>query len=143
MWRRLAIVTLAASVSAGGLLVTPTVAAPAPEPAAAVLAAPIGDVLDVDFADGSAKDRAQALPTTVYGAPTFGADAKQDTTVMTVDGVDDAVAFPMDAEWPKLTSGFTFECVFKINTAMPVSGEKDLCSDKEAGGASIYVNGAN
>ncbi len=26
---------------------------------------------------------------------------------------------------------------------MPVSGEKDLCSDKEAGGFSVYVNGGN
>ncbi len=147
MWRRLAIATLATSLAtslaAAGLLTTPTLAAPAPDPAEAAAAEPSGDVLDVDFADGSATDRAQSLPATVYGAPIFGTDAKQDATVMTVDGVDDAVAFPMEAEWPKLTSGFTFECVFKINTTMPVAGEKDLCSDKEAGGASIYVNGPN
>ena len=140
--RRISAVAASLIVAAAGLLAQPTTAASAQGPSGPA-AAPAPDVLDIDFADGAATDRAQALPATVYGAPTFGASAKQNTTVMSVDGVDDAVAFPMEAEWPKLTSGFTFECVFRVDTAMPVSGEKDLCSDKEAGGASIYVNGAN
>jgi hypothetical protein len=138
--RRFSAVTAALVLAATGMFIEPSTASPAAE---APVAAPTPDVLDVDFADGAATDRAQNLAPTVYGAPTFEASAEQNTTVMTVDGVDDAVAFPMEAEWPKLTSGFTFECVFRVNTAMPVTGEKDLCSDKEAGGASIYVNGGN
>ncbi|HET9421818.1 MAG TPA: LamG-like jellyroll fold domain-containing protein [Nocardioides sp.] len=140
--RRISAVAASLIVAGAGLLTQHSPAASAPSPSAAA-AAPAPDVLDIDFADGAAIDRAQALPATVYGAPTFGPSAKQNTTVMSVDGMDDAVAFPMEAEWPKLTSGFTFECVFRVDTTMPVSGEKDLCSDKEAGGASIYVNGAN
>ena len=62
---------------------------------------------------------------------------------MTVDGVDDAVGFPFEDQWSKLTTGVSVECVFRIDTTMPVTGEKDLCSDKEAGGISLYVNGGN
>ncbi|HWJ08909.1 MAG TPA: LamG-like jellyroll fold domain-containing protein, partial [Nocardioides sp.] len=136
--RVLASSLLGLSVAAGGLLVAPSQA----EPAAAAVAAPTPDVLDVTFAGGVPADRAQSLAPVTYGAPTFGTDAKQGAT-MSVDGVDDAVGFPFDAQWDKLTAGVSVECVFRIDTAMPVSGEKDLCSDKESGGVSVYVNGGN
>lgn len=110
--------------------------------------APTPDVLDVDFRDGKATERVSAMAPTTHGSPTFGTDATitpgaASTGTMTVDG-DDAVSFPAFAgQWPKLATGFTFECVVRIDVALPTSNEKDLCSDKEAGGASLYVNGSN
>ncbi|RIJ67039.1 DUF5011 domain-containing protein [Nakamurella silvestris] len=106
---------------------------------------PSGDILDISFAGGVAVDAAQNLPPKIWGAPTFGTDAKLRSTptgILGVDGVDDAVSFEVDP-WAKLATGFSIECVFRIDAAMPVSGEKDLCSDKESGGFSIYLNGAN
>jgi len=107
--------------------------------------APAADVLNINFADGKATDTAGSLPAKTWGAPTYGTDSTlrtQPTGILGVDGVDDAVSFEIDP-WTKLTTGFTIECVFRIDTTMPVVGEKDLCSDKESGGFSIYVNGAN
>ena len=141
--RVLASSVLGLGAVAGGLLAAPSQAEPAEVTAApAAVAAPTPDVLDVGFAGGRAADAAQSLAPTTYGAPTYGTDAKQGPT-MAVDGVDDAVGFPFEDQWSKLTTGLSVECVFRIDTAMPVTGEKDLCSDKEAGGISVYVNGAN
>lgn len=139
--RVLAASVLSLSAVAGGLLAAPSQAEPVTAAAAAV-AAPTPDVLDVTFEGGAPADSAQSLAPITYGAPTYGTDAKQGPT-MTVDGVDDAIGFPFDAQWDKLTTGVSVECVFRVDTAMPVSGEKDLCSDKEAGGISVYVNGGN
>jgi hypothetical protein len=141
---------VASSVAAGGLLAAPSQAA-APTPstlvpdaatAPAAVPAPTPDVLDVDFAGGVASDHAQSLAPIGYGTPTFGTDPKQGP-VMSVDGVDDAVGFPFEDQWGKLTTGLSVECVFRIDTTMPVANEKDLCSDKEAGGISMYVTGGN
>lgn len=110
--------------------------------------APEPDVLDVDFPAGVATEHVANMPATTHGAPTYANDPDVGVDgpagVVTVDGVDDALSFPAFApEWSRLSTGFTFECVFKVNTTMPVANEKDLCSDKEAGGASLYVSGAN
>ncbi|GAA3530725.1 LamG-like jellyroll fold domain-containing protein [Nocardioides daeguensis] len=148
--RLLATPVVAVAVASGGLLATPSqAAAPAapslvPEAPAAAAAepAPTPDVLDVAFPGGVPTDAAQSLAPIPYGAPTYGTDAKQGP-VMTVDGVDDAVGFAFEDQWSKLTTGVSVECVFRIDTALPVNGEKDLCSDKEAGGISMYVNGEN
>lgn len=148
--RLLATSLVAVTVASGGLLATPSQAAPPAAPrlvpdtpaAATAEPAPTPDVLDVAFPGGVPTDAAQSLAPITYGTPTFGTDAKQGP-VMTVDGVDDAVGFPFEDQWSKLTTGVSVECVFRIDTAMPVTGEKDLCSDKEAGGISMYVNGPN
>lgn len=147
--RLLATPVVAAALASGGLLVTPSQAAPPavptllPDaPAAVAEPAPTPDVLDVTFPAGVPTDAAQSLAPITYGTPTYGTDATQGP-VMTVDGVDDAVGFPFEDQWSKLASGVSVECVFRVNTAMPVTGEKDLCSDKEAGGISMYVNGPN
>lgn len=110
--------------------------------------APEPDVLDVDFPAGVPTEHVAGLPATTHGAPSYANDPDVGINgpagVLKVDGVDDALSYPGFAgEWSKLATGFTFECVFRLDTTMPVTGEKDLCSDKEAGGASIYVNGAN
>jgi hypothetical protein len=146
--RLIATSVVAVTVVSGGLLAAPSQAAPPaaptllPEAPAAAEPAPTPDVLDVAFTGGTPADAAQSLAPITYGTPTFGTDAKQGP-VMTVDGVDDAIGFPFEDQWSKLTTGVSVECVFRIDTAMPVTGEKDLCSDKEAGGISMYVNGPN
>jgi hypothetical protein len=110
--------------------------------------APTPDVLDVDFRSGTPTDRVSGAAPTTHGAPTYGTDATitpgaASTGTMTVDGVDDAVSFPGFAtQWSRLSTGFTFECVVRIDVALPTATEKDLCSDKEAGGASLYVKGS-
>lgn len=138
--RSLALTVLGLSLAGAGLVVAPSQAAP--EPAAAAAAAPTPDVLDVGFADGKAADQAQDLAPITYGAPTFGTDPRQGPT-MAVDGVDDAVGFPFADQWSKLSGGLSVECVFRVDTTLPVASEKDLCSDKEAGGISMYVTGGN
>ncbi|MBM7516560.1 LamG-like jellyroll fold domain-containing protein [Nocardioides nitrophenolicus] len=148
--RLLATTVVAAAVATSGLMAAPGQAAPPTAPAlapdvpvaATAEPAPVPDVLDVSFAGGAPADAAQSLAPITYGTPTFGTDARQGP-VMTVDGVDDAVGFPFEDQWSKLTTGVSVECVFRIDTAMPVANEKDLCSDKEAGGISMYVTGGN
>jgi len=152
--RRLRLLTslVAATVAAGGLLASPGLAAPSTAPTApsaatadaapTATAPPVPDILDVDFTGGAPADAAQSLTPATYGTPTFGTDDRQGP-VMTVDGVDDAVAFPFEDQWSKLAGGVSVECVFRIDTTMPVPNEKDLCSDKEAGGISMYVTGGN
>lgn len=148
----LATSVLAAAVAAGSVMAVPSQAAPgqalpgvqaqaAAAPAAAPVAAPTPDVLDVTFEGGAPVDHAQGLgPVVTYGAPTFGSDPKLGPT-MDVNGTSDAVEFPFD-QWDKLANGFTFECVFRIDGSetIPAGNEKDLCSDKQAGGASIFLN---
>jgi len=121
---------------AGGVLLVTAQAAPA-------ATVPDADVLDVVFTDGAATDRAQNLPATTWGSPSYGTDAAFGHDVLKVDGVDDAVSFDFTDQWGRFGGGFAIECVFRVDTTMPVSGEKDLCSDKEAGGFSVYVNGGN
>lgn len=146
--RSLVLTVLGLSVAGAGLVVAPSQAVPetapaaSPAPAAEVAAAPTPDVLDVAFDDGQVVDRAQGLSPLTYGAPTFGEDPTQGPT-MAVDGVDDAIGFPFADQWGKLSGGLSVECVFRVDTALPVASEKDLCSDKEAGGISMYVNGGN
>src|SRR5690606_33859737 len=128
---------VAVALASGGLLAAPSQATPPaaptllPEAPAAPAAdpAPTPDVLDVAFTGGVPMDAAQSLAPITYGTPVFTTDAKQGP-VMRVDGVDDAVGFPFEDQWSKLTSGATVECVFRIDTTMPVSKEMDLCSDK-------------
>ncbi|WBB70789.1 LamG-like jellyroll fold domain-containing protein [Micromonospora sp. WMMD812] len=142
-WRRLGATALGLVV-AGGTLLLPAQDAPTlggVNPVA--LAVPAADVLDVAFTGGAATDRAQSLAATTWGAPTYTTDATFGHDLLTVDGVDDAVSFDFADQWSRFSTGFAIECVFRVDTAMPVSGEKDLCSDKEGGGFSVYVNGGN
>ncbi|MFD0788160.1 LamG-like jellyroll fold domain-containing protein, partial [Micromonospora azadirachtae] len=104
---------------------------------------PAADVLDVAFTGGTATDRAQSLTPTTWGAPSYTTDATVGHDILKVDGVDDAVSFDFADQWGRFSTGFAIECVFRVDTTMPVSGEKDLCSDKEGGGFSVYVNGGN
>ncbi|MER6971034.1 LamG-like jellyroll fold domain-containing protein [Nocardioides sp. NPDC000445] len=116
-----------------------------PRAALATVDVPAPDVLDIDFEGGAPHERAQSLEPRTWGAPTYGTDdtlAETPTDVMTVDGTDDAVSVEHDP-WAGLQQGFTIECVFRVETTLPTSNEKDLCSNKEAGGYSVYVTGSN
>jgi hypothetical protein len=105
--------------------------------------APTPDVLDVNFTGGAPHETASSMAATTWGAPTYGHNDVLGADVMTVDGVDDAISYAdFASQWSKLGTAFTVECVFRVNQAMPVSTEKDLCSDKEAGGLSVYLTGA-
>ncbi|MFU8851530.1 LamG-like jellyroll fold domain-containing protein [Micromonospora sp. SL1-18] len=151
-WRRLSASTLGLAV-VGGTLLLPAQAAPTlvgnvatsavTGQAATAVTVPAADVLDVAFANGTATDRAAGLTATTWGDPSYANDAAFGHDILQVDGVDDAVSFDFTDQWSKLSTGFAIECVFRVDTTMPVSGEKDLCSDKEAGGFSVYVNGGN
>ncbi|TYL50080.1 DUF5011 domain-containing protein [Nocardioides sp. BGMRC 2183] len=151
-WRRTVVAglsaSLAAALTAGGLLATPATAAPITAPAAPEeVTVPAADLLDVDFADGTATDRAQGLALTEWGTPTYADDPDHGGILqVTADGsdpqlADDAVSFDWAGQWGNITDGFAVECVFRVDTTMPIGSEKDLCSSKEAGGLSIYVTG--
>lgn len=116
-------------------------------PEESVPVVPVDDakLLEVDFVDGLANERVQGLSARTWGAPTYGSDATLAADgpvgVMTVDGVDDAISFDADP-WASLGSGFTLECVFRIETTLPTTSERDLCANKESGGFAIYVHGS-
>ncbi|MFE9653221.1 LamG-like jellyroll fold domain-containing protein [Micromonospora sp. NPDC006431] len=136
-WRRLGAAALGLAM-AGGALMMPAQAAPT-----SAATVPAADVLDVAFTGGATTDRAQGLAPTTWGAPSYTTDAAFGHDLLKVDGVDDAVSFDFTDQWSRFSTGFAIECVFRVDTTMPVSGEKDLCSDKEAGGFSVYVNAGN
>ncbi len=153
---RLVAATLGLALTGTMVLGTPGQAAPTTDPSPTTKAAPAADtqatadvpaadILDVDFAGGRATDHAGDVPARTWGAPTYATDTdvkESGADILRTDGTDDAVSFEIDP-WSKLGSGFTIECVFRVDAAVPVSGEKDLCSNKEAGGYSIYINGGN
>ncbi|UMG91149.1 LamG-like jellyroll fold domain-containing protein [Nocardioides sp. TF02-7] len=157
--RVLAAAALGLTVAAGGLLTAPSQAAPtqatpatpttAPTIAAAAVEVPDADLLDADFAGGTPTDHAQGLAVDTWGTPTFETDPEHgDIMRVTAPAAnpqlaDDAIAFDWAGQWDELTSGFAVECVFRIDTDMPIGNEKDLCSSKEAGGLSVYVTGGN
>ncbi|MER5336624.1 LamG-like jellyroll fold domain-containing protein [Micromonospora sp. NPDC002717] len=141
-WRRLSAAALGLAV-AGGALMSPAQAAPTLLGTSQAATVPAADVLDVAFTGGTTTDRAQGLAPTTWGAPSYATDAEFGHDLLKVDGVDDAVSFDFTNQWSKFSTGFAIECVFRVDATMPVSPEKDLCSDKEAGGFSIYVNGGN
>jgi hypothetical protein len=103
---------------------------------------PSGEVVSVDFADGTPHERVQANAPRTFGAPTYETDSSLNpsgpTDVMRSTG-DDAVSFAIDP-WADLSTGFTLECVFRIEASLPVSREMDLCANKEAGGFGVLVN---
>ncbi|MEU3452897.1 LamG-like jellyroll fold domain-containing protein [Micromonospora sp. NPDC006766] len=152
-WRRLSASALGLAVVGGTLLSSAAQAAPAlvsnvakvaaTNQAAPAVTVPAADVLDVAFTNGTAIDRATGLPAKTWGAPTYTTDPVFGHDILKVNGVNDAVSFDFTDQWSRFSAGFAIECVFRVDTTMPVSGEKDLCSDKEAGGFSVYVNGGN
>ncbi|GAA5104898.1 hypothetical protein GCM10023339_00270 [Alloalcanivorax gelatiniphagus] len=106
--------------------------------------APVADVLDVDFADGTAADRAQGLPVTEWNEPVVREDVPLGRNVGSFDG-SSAFLYPLAGSYDALTDGFAVECTFKYDDDLPASGEErgNICGAKEAGGFSITLYGSN
>ncbi|GGD30880.1 hypothetical protein GCM10007231_33000 [Nocardioides daphniae] len=150
-FRSAATVCVAGAVLTGSLSLVPSlaVAAVAPStyaPHSALTLAPASlpgaDVLDVDLADGSATDRAQALKPELVGEPVFTADASRARSIISFNGSTDAVKYPFRAEHAKLAQGFAVECVFRYDAPTKPTSEKALCSAKEGGGFALVANTA-
>ncbi|WP_210651045.1 LamG-like jellyroll fold domain-containing protein [Nocardioides sp. SYSU D00065] len=134
--RRSTLATLAALAVSGSLLaIVPGTAAPA---AAAEL--PVADVLDVDFADGTADDTARDLSPTLFGDPEIVSDAARARTAYALDG-DDAALYPMAGQYGAMASSFSVECSFRYDGTDLGGSEQDFCGAKEAGGFATYVSG--
>lgn len=106
--------------------------------------APTADVLDVDFADGTATDRAQGLPVTEWNEPVVREDVPLGRPVAAFDG-SSAFLYPLADSYDALVDGFAVECTFKYDDDLPASGEErgNICGAKEAGGFSITLYGSN
>ncbi|WP_157987836.1 Ig-like domain repeat protein [Jiangella endophytica] len=128
---------------AGGLAVPPGQATQDVTVSSTVTAAPVvvpdADVLDVDFEDGTPVEHTQNLPARTVGAPVYGTDPGVPGTVATFDG-DDALVYPFTAQWSKLTTSFSVECVFRFDGDSP-DQHGNVCSDAEGGGIAIDVGG--
>ncbi|WP_231123048.1 Ig-like domain repeat protein [Nocardioides sambongensis] len=102
---------------------------------------PDADILDVDFADGTATDHAQGLTMKTWGTPVIEEDTALGRQVGVFDGVDDAYGYAFYEQWDALADGYTIECTFKFDGELPAGQEEDLCSSKEAGGTTIAIYG--
>lgn len=114
---------------------TATPAATASAATQAATSATPADILDVTFDSGAPVDHAQGLPATTVGAPQIADDATLGTKVATFNGTSDAYYFPFADQWPKLLSGFSYECVFRYNPTSFQAGQQVVCSDANGGGA--------
>ena len=99
---------------------------------------PEADVVDVDFTDGTPKEKAHGLPVTTHGEPIIEPDAALGRNVAAFDG-DDALLYPLGEQYDDLEDSMTVECVFRYDGALPASGETNLCANKEAGGFSMTM----
>lgn len=75
---------------------------------------PAADILDVDFADGTATDTAQGLPVTEHSDPEISMDPALGRNTATFDG-DDALQYPMGEQYAAMADSFSVECVFRYN----------------------------
>lgn len=99
---------------------------------------PIADLLNVDFADGTAADTAQNLPADLHSDPEIAMDPALGRHTVTFDG-DDAIQYPFGDQYSKMTDAFSVECVFRYNGDLPSSGQTNLCANKEAGGFAVAM----
>lgn len=73
-------------------------------------------ILDVDFSDGTAKDRSLAAHTpAVKGEPTITYDSSVSKKVAGFDGNDDAYAYNLTVnDYKNIQNGFTMECMMRL-----------------------------
>ena len=102
------------------------------------LQTPTADVLNVDFADGTAADTAQNLPADLHSDPEIAMDPALGRNTVTFDG-DDAIQYPFGDQYAAMTDSFSVECVFRYNGDLPSSGQTNLCANKEAGGFAVAM----
>lgn len=99
---------------------------------------PSADILDVDFADGTAADTAQNLPVSQHSDPEIAMDEALGRNTVTFDG-DDALQYPMGEQYAAMADSFSVECVFRYNGELPSSGQTNMCANKEAGGFALAM----
>src|SRR5690625_4727205 len=104
----------------------------------ATMETPSADILNVDFADGTAADTAQNLPVTEHSDPEIAMDEALGRNTVTFDG-DDALQYPMGEQYEAMTDSFSVECVFRYNGDFPSSGQTNMCANKEAGGFAVAM----
>ncbi len=100
---------------------------------------PAADVLDVDFADGTPTERVRNLAVKTFGSPTIAHDNALDRDVVTFDG-NDAYGYALTPHWGEISNAVSIECTFRYDGTLPRSTEAAVCSGKEGGGYSIYIN---
>ncbi|HEY0248040.1 MAG TPA: InlB B-repeat-containing protein [Gryllotalpicola sp.] len=107
---------------------------------------PAPDILNVDFADGTPVDHAQNLEVTAVGSPTIATDPALGTKIASFDGFSSAYSYAFGDSYSKLTSGFTVECDFRWDGALPDSSSgsfPSICSAEQSGGTGLmYYHGA-
>lgn len=99
---------------------------------------PTADLLNVDFADGTAADTAQNLPVDIHSDPVIEMDTALGRNTVTFDG-DDAIQYPFGDQYASMTDSFSVECVFRYNGDLPSEGQTNLCANKEAGGFALAM----
>lgn len=108
-------------------------------PTAPASGAPVADLLEVDFNQGSAEDTATGRDLSVSGEPSLAVDPQLGRTVASFDGSTDAYSYPItEADYEQLSDGFVVECNFKLS-ADGTTGEDTLCGNKEAGDFAMVV----
>ncbi|MDO8208835.1 LamG-like jellyroll fold domain-containing protein [Conexibacter sp. CPCC 206217] len=106
--------------------------------------APRADVLDVDFADGTAADHARDVPAQVSGAPAIDTDALLGRPVAHFNGIADSYGYSLEGQYDRLAAGMTVECLVSFDGVLPLGDtNQNLCSNVESGGFSINIRGAD
>jgi|GEM_PF-915814 hypothetical protein len=131
--------SFATALTVGSALAVPTVAH-------AEVSAPVADVLNVDFRNGSPVDHAANRTYTTYGTPKISTSDAVSHVVAGFDGSSSAYVYDMANVWnplntPNLTTGATVECWFSPVGSMP-AGEHESCSGIQTGGYAIQVYGS-
>lgn len=100
---------------------------------------PKADVMDVDFADGTAKDASETANSyTVVGNPEIKESSELHKKIAVFDG-SSAYKYGFDAaKYGKMTQNATIECMFKYNS-LP-SGESDIFSNQQSGGLGLGLD---
>lgn len=93
------------------------------------------DVLDVDYGSGQEYDQVSGTEPRTFGNPAVAPDTEIGREVATFDG-DDAYLVPT-IDWPALSSGFSAECMFKVD--QPVTGLRYPCAGAGSGGIAFEL----
>ncbi|WP_162598713.1 immunoglobulin-like domain-containing protein [Nocardioides gilvus] len=106
---------------------------------------PTADVFDVDFADGTATDKAGGIDVQEFNTPKVIDYAPLNRKVGKFDGSSAFFYRWTDNEYAKIRETMSMECVFKYDAdAYQADGEEsagNLCGGKEAGGFAMALYG--
>lgn len=102
---------------------------------------PEADIVDVDFEGGVVNERAQGLPTRTFAEPVFVQNQAVDAMTMQLDGFESGVRVDISEEWDQIVDGFTVECTFRYDAAIPEPIEALPCSARWGGGFTFHLSG--